>query len=98
MKLLEHLHGVGMVIGDNGEEIPAKYDVQITRDDPEAAVDAPPTVGFKHIAGRVWSERDPYFVLSHCRKILTLEMEDGRRFKFFHRDAEGNIGLNKWIG
>jgi hypothetical protein len=37
-------------------------------------------------------------VISHLRKTLTLQMEDGRKFKFFHRDIDGNIGLNVWIG
>jgi hypothetical protein len=29
---------------------------------------------------------------------MLLEMEDGRKFKFFHRDINGSIGLNKWLG
>ena len=99
MKLLEHLYGTGVVTADNENEVRARYDVRITRDEPGPTSGASPAVAaFKHLAGRIWSEHDPYFVLSHCRKILTLQMEDGRRFKFFHRDLEGNIGLNEWIG
>jgi hypothetical protein len=27
-----------------------------------------------------------------------LQMEDGRKFRFFHRDINGSIGLSKWLG
>ncbi len=54
--------------------------------------------GSKHISGLVWSPSDPYFVPGHFRQTMTLEMEDGRKFKFFHRDIDGSIGLNKWLG
>jgi hypothetical protein len=57
-----------------------------------------PVAAFRHLAGQVWSEHDPYFVLGHVQKTMTLQMEDGRKFRFFHRDLDGNIGLNQWIG
>ena len=98
MKLLEHLHGTGVVIVENGDEVTAKYDIRITQDEPEATAGVSPARAYKHVVGRVWSQNDPYFVLGHVRKILTLRMEDGRKIKFFHRDAEGNIGLTEWIG
>jgi len=98
MTLLEHLQGTGLATDPDGNEIRARYDIQITRDEPDACAGTPPIPAFKHLAGRVWSEHDPYFVLGHFRKTLTLQMEDGRKFKFFHRDLDGNIGLNEWIG
>jgi len=94
MKVLEHLQGTGVVTVQTGEEIRAAYDISITQDD----AGTPATAGSKHISGQVWSAHDPYFVITHFRKIMTLRMEDGRRFRFFHRDDAGNIGLNKWIG
>lgn len=69
-----------------------------TQDEPTAGVGTPPVIAFKHVGGRIWSEHDPYFVLSHARKTLVFQMEDGRKFKFFHRDLDGSIGLTEWIG
>ena len=97
MKVLEHLHGTGLVTAENGDTERAKYDVQITQDEP-TGVGTPPATAFKHVGGRIWSEHDPYFVLSHVRKTLMLQMEDGRKFRFFHRDLDGSIGLKEWIG
>jgi hypothetical protein len=94
MTVLEHLQGTGVVTVQEGEEIQAAYDIRITQDDPAT----PPVNGGKHISGQVWSTHDPYFVITHFRKVMTLRMEDGRKFRFFHRDDAGNIGLNKWIG
>lgn len=98
MKVLEHLHGTGLVTAEDGDEVRAKYDVQITQDEPDSGADTPRVIAFKHVGGRIWSEQDPYFVLSHARKTLLLQMEDGRKFRFFHRDLEGGIGLKEWIG
>ncbi|MGO9895835.1 MAG: hypothetical protein ACLPX8_16690 [Bryobacteraceae bacterium] len=98
MKVLEHLKGTGTVTAPDGDETRAKYDVQITQDEPEGESDGPPGVASKHISGLVWSPVDPYFVLSHFRKTMMLQMEDGRKFRFFHRDINGSIGLSKWLG
>ena len=98
MQLLEHLQGTGVVTAENGDQMRAKYDIEITRDEPDATASAKPLTLFKHLGGRVWSEHDPYFVLSHVRKSMTIQMEDGRKFKFFHRDIDGNIGLTEWLG
>ena len=98
MALLEHLQGSGLVKSDNGEEVRAEYDIQITQDEVGDRTVPTPMPLFKHLAGRVWSEHDPYFVLAHARKILVLQMEDGRRFKFFHRGIDGKIGFAGWIG
>lgn len=94
MTVLEHLQGTGVVTIEDGGEIKAAYDIRITQDDSAK----PPARGTKHISGQVWSTHDPLFVLSHFRKVMTLRMEDGRQFRFFHRDDAGNIGLNRWIG
>jgi hypothetical protein len=101
MKVLEHLQGTGIVTAPDGNEIQAKYDLQITQAEPvepEAGEGVPQVAGFKHVSGLVWSTSDPYFVLAHSRKIMTLQMEDGRKLRFFHRDIDGSIGLNKWLG
>jgi hypothetical protein len=92
MQLLEHLRGTGVVTAENGDQMRAKYDIQITRDEPDASASATPVTLFKRLGGRVWSEHDPYFVLSHVRKSLTLQMEDGRKFKFFHRTSTATLG------
>jgi hypothetical protein len=97
MHLLEHMHGTGMVTAPDGNEMRVTYDVRITRDEPDGEAGQPGTP-FKHLAGRIWSDTDPYFVLRHVRKTMTLKMEDGRKFRFFHRDADGHIGLSEWIG
>ena len=96
MKLIEHLQGTGVVTPEDGNEVRVRYDIQITQDEPGAGPS--PVVGFKRLGGQVWSEQDAYFVLSHVRTTMMLQMEDGRRFKFFHRDLAGNIGLKEWIG
>jgi hypothetical protein len=97
MKVLEHLQGTGVVTAPDGYEMRAKYDVQITQDEPGVGT-GPPIVRSKHISGLVWSAEDPDFVVGHLRKVMTLQMEDGRKFRFFHRDIDGNIGLDKWLG
>lgn len=96
MTLLERLQGTGLVTTLDGKEIPAKYDIRITQDDSAAGVGTPP--GRKHISGEVWAANDPYFVPTHLRQNMTLQMEDGRKISFFHRDSDGGIGLHKWIG
>ncbi len=98
MKVLEQLRGAGIVTSPDGAEMRAKYDIQITQDESEGGPTVPPTVKYKHISGRVWSEHDPSFVPIHIHKIMLLEMEDGRKFKFFHREMDGTIGLNQWLG
>ena len=98
MKVLEHLEGTGLVTAPDENEMRATYDLQITQDEPEGGPGVPPGAGAKHISGRVWSAHDPYFVLAHFRKTMTLQMEDGRKFSFFHRDSDGSIGLRKWLG
>ena len=98
MKELEHLQGTGIVSAKDGFEIPAQYDIRITQDEVQGESGSPTATGAKHITGQVWSANDPSFVITHFRENMTLEMEDGRQFRFFHRDAKGNIGLNKWIG
>ena len=98
MKELEHLQGTGTVSAKDGNEIPALYDIHITQDEIPGEPGTPAAPGAKHISGQVWSSHDPSFVITHFRENMTLEMEDGRQFRFFHRDAKGNIGLNKWIG
>jgi hypothetical protein len=75
MKVLESLNGTGLVTTENGDQISAKYAVQITQDEPDPGVSMPPAIAFKHVVGRIWSERDSYFVLSHARKTLVLQME-----------------------
>jgi hypothetical protein len=94
MTVLEHLQGTGVVTIEDGGEVKAAYDIRITQDDSAKA----PARAAKHISGQVWSNHDPLFVLTHFRKVMTLRMEDGRQFRFFHRDDAGNIGLNRWIG
>jgi hypothetical protein len=98
MKLLEHLRGTGIVTYPDGGETRARYDIEITQDEPKAEPAVPPVVSYKHISGRVWSENDPYFVPTHIHKIMLLQMEDGRKFKFFHREIDGSIGLSQWLG
>ena len=98
MRLLEDLQGTGLVTDAAGDETRAKYDLQITQDEPKGGAGVPSAVSYKHISGRVWSEYDPYFVPSHIRKIMLMQMADGRKFKFFHREMDGTIGLSKWIG
>ena len=95
MRILEQLQGAGVVIAPNGSEMRAKYDLQITQDDP---AQVPPITRSRHVSGLVWSECDPYFVLTHIRQIMLLRMEDGRKLNFFHRDIDGSIGLSKWLG
>ena len=97
MKELEHLQGTGVVTAQDGNEIQAMYDIHITQDESHEPGSSS-TPGAKHVSGQVWSSSDPSFAITHFRENMTLQMEDGRQFRFFHRDAKGSIGLNKWIG
>ena len=98
MKVLERLHGNGIVTAPDGIEMRAKYDLQITQDEAEAGQGAPRVAGSKHVCGLVWSTCGPDFRSNHSRKILTLQMEDGRKLRFFHRHIDGSIGFEKWLG
>jgi hypothetical protein len=98
MKELEHLEGTGTVTTQDGNDIPVLYDIHITQDEVQGESGPASNAGSKHITGQVWSARDPSFVITHFRENMTLKMEDGRQFRFFHRDPKGNIGLTKWIG
>jgi hypothetical protein len=98
VKVLEHLRGTGTVTTPDGDEMRARYDLQITQDETEDGSGVPPIVASKHLSGLVWSTVDPYFVLTHFRKTMMLQMEDGRKLRFFHRNANGSIGLSQWLG
>jgi hypothetical protein len=74
VKILEQLKGTGTITSPDAE-MRAKYDLQLTQDEPAVEPNVPPTVSHKHIAGRVWSENDPYFVPTHIHQIMLLQME-----------------------
>jgi len=94
MKHVEEMIGNGTAIVDSGERIAVQYCLEVMQEQiPAASLDDPTAIvpGPKNIVG--WIRP-----VCHFGDILTLQMDDGRKLKFFFTDMQGNIALNKWVG
>ena len=95
MRHIETMDGGGTVTSGSGEQKSVRYELHVyqheisaaTRENPHATIP-----GMKDIRGRV----EPLCFFGE--NGLTLEMQDGRKLKFFFTDSRGNIALNSWIG
>jgi hypothetical protein len=95
MRHIETMKGKGTVTGNSGQQVPVTYELHVyqsqvpagTLDDPRATVP-----GLKEIRGRI----EP--VSFYGQERLLLEMQDGRKLRFFFTDMRGSIALNEWIG
>jgi len=95
MRHLETMKGHGTMTSNAGEQVAARYDLHVYQDEIHAGtLDNPGATipGMKEIRGTVQPVR--FF----GENGLTLEMQDGRKLKFFFTDTHGNIALNSWIG
>ncbi len=94
MRCIETMKGDGTVTADDGEQFSVKYELNVYQDEiPAGNMDDPRATipGLKDIRG--WVEPVRLF-----DQTLTLEMQDGRKLKFFFTDSHGNIALRQWIG
>ena len=88
----EYLYGSGIVMTDQGKRIRVEYDLYVTEAEQRSSI------ALKRVEGLVYSRHEPSFASVYFGQSMTLELEDGRRLRFHHRDIDGNIALNEWIG
>ena len=97
MRQVEHLQGKGIVTTDQGKVISVEYDIQITKEGVDGGHERASNQGLKNTSGVVDSSQDSSFILVYFGQSMTLQMEGGRRLRFFHKDIDGNIVLNHWL-
>jgi hypothetical protein len=88
---LEQMSGHGVVTEETGKTYAATYDLSRTQDELYDGSGDPPIRTSKNIIGRV-------LPVVSFDGFKTLQMDDGRRFKFFYSNSDGSIALNQWIG
>ena len=94
MRHIERMNGRGTVTSNSGEQVAARYDLDVYQDEIHAGTLVNPGAtipGLKEITGVIQPVR--FF----GENGLLLEMEDGRKLKFFFTDSRGSIALNSWI-
>lgn len=95
MRVIEQMSGSGTATSSSGEQKTVRYSLQVlqqeipcgTLDNPNATIP-----GIKEIRGRV----DPVCFFGDGDVLL--EMQDGRKMKFFFTNGNGSIALRSWIG
>lgn len=95
MRHLETMNGRGIMTSNAGEQVAVGYELHVYQDEIHAGtLDNPGAAlpGLKEIRGTVQPVR--FF----GENGLTLEMEDGRKLKFFFTVTQGSIAPNSWIG
>lgn len=95
MRHVETIKGHGTMTSNAGEQLEVRYELHVYQDEiPAGTLDNPGGTipGLKEIRGTIQPVR--FF----GENGLTLEMEDGRKLKFFFTDMHGSIALNSWIG
>jgi hypothetical protein len=94
MRRLETMAGRGIVTSRSGEKVAVCYDLRVCQDQPDGKTpdrrDAT-IVGTKRIEGMV----EPVCFFEEYGLIL--EMEDGRKLRFFFTNGQGYIAANSWI-
>jgi hypothetical protein len=94
MQHIETMTGNGTVTSDTGERVAVKYDINVYQDEIPAGNMLNPhaTVpGMKEFHGNVWP-------VCFFGKTVLLEMQDGRKMRFFFTNVRGSIALSQWIG
>ena len=95
MRHLETMKGRGTMTSNAGERVAVQYELKVYQNEIDAgSLNNPGATipGMKRITGTVQPVR--FF----GENGLTLEMQDGRKLKFFFTDSHGSIALNSWIG
>ena len=94
MRHIETMRGTGTATSPNGQSQPVSYHLDAHQDEIRAgSFDNPNATipGMKSITG--WVNPVCFF----GENGVVLEMEDGRKMKFFFRDMAGNIGFSGWV-
>ena len=95
MRHLETMKGHRTMTSNAGEQVRVQYELHVYQEEIDAGgLNNPGATipGMKEIRGTVQPVR--FF----GENGLTLEMQDGRKLKFFFSDTHGSIALNSWIG
>jgi hypothetical protein len=96
--VIERLKGTGLVTTDRGKEISVKYHLSLVQEEIDSGSEEEAHLGPKTFAGQIWCPHDGSFVAVHQGQPMTLRMEDGRQLRFTHRNRDGGITVEKWIG
>jgi hypothetical protein len=88
---LERMRGRGVVTDETGKTCPVTDDLSRTQDELYDGPGGPPIPTSKDIVGRI-------LPVTSFDGSKTLQMADGRKFKFFYKHSDGSIALNQWIG
>jgi hypothetical protein len=94
MRCTESMEGRGVVGADDGQKVCVECELNVHLEEIPASSVADPQAtipGLRDIRGRVKP-------VCYFGQVLTLEMEDGRKLRFFFNDTDGNIALSSWIG
>lgn len=97
-RVIERLKGTGLVTTERGKEISVKYHLSLVQEEIESGSVEEAHLGPKTFAGQIWCPHDGSFVAVHQGQPMTLRMEDGRQLRFTHRNRDGGITVEKWIG
>ncbi len=95
MRSIETMRGTGTVTANNGEAVGVRYELHVLQQEiPAGTLQNPHATipGLREIRGRI----EP--VCFFGESGLILEMQDGRKLKFFFIESSGAIALNQWIG
>jgi hypothetical protein len=95
MRHVERMNGTGTVTSGGGVQKPVQYDLHVYQEEISAGTSENPNAtipGMKDIRGRV----DP--VCFSGDRDLTLQMQDGRKLKFFFANCHGTVSFLSWIG
>ena len=84
MRVLERMRGQGVLVDESGTMQKASYNLQQIQQEIAVGPGEPPLLGGKSIVGTVLPVRD-------VGVWNTLELSDGRKFKFFHYHSDGYI-------
>jgi hypothetical protein len=90
MRHIENMRGSGTVAAPNGESQSVSYNLDAYQN--EIPVGSHETIpGMKQITGRI----NP--VCFFGQNGVVLQMQDGRKMKFFFKDMTGAIGFSGWV-
>ena len=97
-RVIDRLKGTGLVTTGRGKEISVKYHLSLAQDGIDSSTAEQPQLGPRTFSGQIWCPHDGSFVAVHLGQPMTLRMEDGRQLRFTHRNRDGGITVEKWIG
>jgi hypothetical protein len=97
-RVTDRLKGTGLVTTGRGKEISVKYHLSLAQDEIDSGAVEQSQLGPKTFSGQIWCPHDGSFVAVHLGQPMTLRMEDGRQLRFTHRNRDGGITVEKWIG